>query len=147
MSIDTKGNTTWTWGLDLCFLRGFVLQVGSAFIRLRVVLPILCLDPCILALKCMNFTFRQPYPESKMKIFLVISIPFINLNPIDRRAGPLTNRVETKRKKCRQDYCRNHEVMRRLPASDDWAGCHVSMTKFSLPTSSSQRLGNPDSNQ
>ena len=43
MSIDTKGNTTGTWGLSLCFLRGFVLQVGLTyrFILLRVAVPIL----------------------------------------------------------------------------------------------------------
>jgi hypothetical protein len=52
MSIDIKGNIVETWGVDLCFLWAIVLQVGVAFIRLRVALPILCLDLCILALNC-----------------------------------------------------------------------------------------------
>jgi hypothetical protein len=45
------------------------------FIRLRVVLTILYLDPCILALKCMNVILRWPHSESKTKLFPTMSIP------------------------------------------------------------------------
>lgn len=50
------------------------------FICLCVVLPILCPDLYILALKCTNFTFCRPYPKSKMKLFLFIFILLINLS-------------------------------------------------------------------
>jgi hypothetical protein len=51
------------------FFGGFVLQVGSTFIRLHTALPILYLDRCILTFKCTNLTFRRYYPESKVKLF------------------------------------------------------------------------------
>jgi len=41
---------------------------------------ILCLYPCILALKCMDFTLSQPHPESKMKLFPTITIPLASHN-------------------------------------------------------------------
>jgi hypothetical protein len=74
------------------FSKSFRFASRIHVIRLRVALPILCLDLCILALKCMNFTFRGPCPKFKMKLFLAISIPVI---PIDHGAAPLTNRVRS----------------------------------------------------
>jgi hypothetical protein len=50
------------------FIEGFRFASRIRFYRLRIALPILCLDPCILTLKCTKLDFPQYYPESKIKI-------------------------------------------------------------------------------
>jgi hypothetical protein len=90
-SVDTEQNTSVFRGVWFCANR-----IKCSILRLRVALPIwriLYLDLYILTLKCTNFSFRWPYPESKMKPFPNISILLININPIDSRAPPQTNRV------------------------------------------------------